>query len=410
MSVARRHFRSLGFWGSTCALLLLIVVGPQVVWVQAQQSPAARPPIKIGFLNTRTGPFSADGEMVDLGFRLGLEELGSESAGRKIEVITEDDRADPSTGLTKARKLLDGDRVHILFGPISSAVALALRDYVVEKGAPWVIHQATAGTLTRERRAPNLFRLSYTEEQIHAPMGPYFYNKLGYKKLAVVALDFVTGHVMMAAFEKSFTEAGGQVIQKIFMPLGAPDPGPYITRINTKDADAVHLILFGADALRFVKQAKEFGLFEKARITMFGPALEEGLLLPAYGDEVIGIVNYMDYAAGWDNPATKSFVRAYQAKSGGRLPTQQSALAYEGAHAMVMALKAVQGNVENTPAFFAALRKVEFEGPKGPFKLDACQNKIMTMFVRKVEKVGAQLQHTVIDVLRGIADSGCPVR
>lgn len=374
------------------------------------QAAGQKPPIKIGFLNVRTGPFAVPGETLDRGFRLALEEVNYEVAGRKIEVIAEDDVNDPAVGLTKTRKLVERDRVHILVGPIGSAVALAMRDYMVDKGVPWIITQATVATLTREKRAPNLFRISFTEEQLHGPMGKYFYDKLGYKKLALVALDFVAGHTQLGAFEKAFTSAGGQVPQKVFMPLGSPDPAPYIARIDPKEIDDVHAILWGADALRFIKQAKEFGLMEKTKLTAMGSAVEEGTILPAYGDEVIGILSYNNYAADYEGSATKKFVAAYRAKAGGRIPPQHAAMGYEGARAVIEALKAVGGNAEDVPGVLAALRKAEFDGPRAPFKFDGCQNLNITVYVRKVVRVAGQLQHTVIDTVPGVTDPGCPVR
>jgi branched-chain amino acid transport system substrate-binding protein len=371
---------------------------------------AQKPPIRVGLLNVRTGPFTVPGETLDRGLRLALDEANWEAAGRKIELIAEDDANDPAMALTKVRKLVEKDRVHILVGPIGSSVALAMRDYMVEKGLPWIITQATVASLTREKRAPNIFRISFTDEQLHAPMGRYFHDKLGFKKLVVVAPDFVAGHTQSAAFEKSFTAAGGQVTQKILIPLGAPDPAPYIARINTQDVDGVHAILFGADALRFIKQAKEFGLMERTKLTAMGSAVEEGSMLLAYGDEVLGMLNYNNYAADFDGPATKRFVAAYRPKAGGRVPTQQAAMGYEGGRLIIEAAKLVNGNVEDVPGVLAAIRRVDFVGPRAPIRFDGCQNLNITVYVRKVVRVGGQLQHTVVDAVPGVTDPGCPVR
>jgi branched-chain amino acid transport system substrate-binding protein len=68
---------------------------------------------------------------------------------------------------------------------------------------------------------------------------------------------------------------------------------------------------------------------------------------------------------------------------------------------IAQALEAAKGNVENKEAFLAALRKVEVDAPRGKVKLDAYQNPIHPVYIRKVEKKGGALQNTVIATYPG---------
>ena len=63
---------------------------------------AAKEPIRIGFITPISGTFAADGEYMRQGFSMYMEKVNYEVAGRKIQVIHEDDKADPRTGLIKA--------------------------------------------------------------------------------------------------------------------------------------------------------------------------------------------------------------------------------------------------------------------------------------------------------------------
>ena len=73
-------------------------------------------PIKIGFITPLSGGFAANGKDMLMGFQLYLEEIGYQVAGRKIELLIEDDEAIPATSLTKTRKLVEKDGVHMMAG------------------------------------------------------------------------------------------------------------------------------------------------------------------------------------------------------------------------------------------------------------------------------------------------------
>src|SRR5438034_7428701 len=84
-------------------------------------------------------------------------------------------------------------------------------------------------------------RSAMSSYQQEAAGGWYVSAKLGYKRIAVVALDYVAGHEQADGFVKTFMEGGGQSVEKVLMPLGAIDVAPYITRIHSKasELDAV---------------------------------------------------------------------------------------------------------------------------------------------------------------------------
>ena len=96
---------------------------------------AARGRIKIGFISPLSGAIAAAGKDMYSGCDLYWQETGWQAAGRKLEVILEDNEGQPATALTKARKLVENDRVHMLAGVILSNVAYALVPYVASRPA-----------------------------------------------------------------------------------------------------------------------------------------------------------------------------------------------------------------------------------------------------------------------------------
>src|SRR6266849_10496914 len=116
--------------GALCGLAVLAVLGAGV----AALAQAPKEPIKIGLINAVTGPLAVNGTEINEGIKLYWEdEMSNQVAGRSVRLILEDEEGKPDVGLTKTRKLVESDKVHVILVPVSSAVAAAMRDYVHER-------------------------------------------------------------------------------------------------------------------------------------------------------------------------------------------------------------------------------------------------------------------------------------
>jgi len=359
---------------------------------------APKGPIKIGLLNPLTGPLALNGSEINEGIRLYWEdEMGGKVAGRPVQLIVEDSEGKPDVGLTKARKLVERDRAHLILGPVNSAVAVAIRDYMHEAKTPLIITQATANHLTNEKASPSIFRSAMSSYQQEAAGGWYVAAKLGYKRIAVVALDYVAGHEQSDGFIKAFMESGGKSAEKVLMPLGTMDVAPYITRVQNKagELDAVVGILWGPSAPQWLKAWTDYGLKGKLPLLTLGETVNE-TYLKNVGDVATGVVSWLSYSPVLNTPENKRFVQAMNKKYR-KDPVYNNHLGYIAAKAGGEAIKGVNGNVEDRERFFDALRKVRFEAPGGPFRFDEKQNAVIPTYIRRVEKVGGKLQNTVFD-------------
>jgi branched-chain amino acid transport system substrate-binding protein len=370
---------------------------------QTATAQGPREPIKIGVLNSITGPLAVNGSEINEGIKLYWEdEMSNQVAGRAVRLIVEDDEAKPDVGLTKMRKLVESDKVHLVLGPVSSAVAVAFRDYVHERKVPTIITQATANNLTNEKASPILFRSAMSSYQQEAAGGWYVAAKLNHKKIAVVGLDYVAGHEQTDGFIKTFMESGGQSAEKVLMPLGAMDVAPYIARVQAKagELDAVVAILWGPSAPQWVKAWQEYGLKGKLPLLALGETVSESYFRTV-GDSALGVVSWMSYTPTIDTAENKRFVQAF-AKKYKKEPVYNNHLGYLAGKASGEALKAVNANVEDQARFLDALRKVRFEAPGGNFRFDDKQNAVIPTYIRRVEKVGGKLQNTVFDVVQDV--------
>lgn len=377
---ARRTFRS------------LMIAVPMAA---AFSSAFAADPIKIGVVHPFSGPLAVVGIDATNGFTLYFDQVGNKVAGRDIVLLKEDDAANPAQGMERTRRLVEREQVNILSGITNSAVAYAIRDYIDQKQMPLVVMgSAGANDMTDKLANRYIFRTSFTNRQLAAPMGPYVCGKLGYKRIVVLVSDFVTGSEESSAFEETYKKSGCEVVKEIRAPLGTVDFAPFLSQIPTSGVDAAWVMFFAADAIAFVKQYEAFGL--KGKLPLVGPAgFADQTLLPAMGKSATGIVIASFYTPYLDIPENKRFVEAFQAKYKA-LPGSTAESGYVGAMAIAAALEAVKGKIEDQDAFLAALRKVKLATPMGPFRFDDKQNVIFDLYAtRVVERNGVIMPETI---------------
>ena len=355
---------------------------------------AAQGPMRIGFLAPLSGAIAAAGRDMYSGCELFWQESGWRLAGRKLEVILEDNEGLPATALTKLRKLVESDQVHMVAGVILSNVAYALVPYIEAQGIPTLYPINSADDLTQRKRPTWLIRTGFSAGGNMHPFGEYAAKVLGYRKVVTIGLDYAFGWETVGGFHKSFEDNGGQIVQKLWVPLNVQDYGPYLAQVR-KDADAVFVNALGRWTLLFAKEYAASGLRNRLPLIAGGTYTDEHIL-PQLGDESLGVVSAHHYSASLDTPANRRFRAAFE-KAYNRTPSFYSENCYTGARIIGEAVRAIGGRVEDRAALMAALRRVEIQdAPRGPVKMDPYGNPTQNIYVRKVERVGGRLQNTVI--------------
>ncbi len=354
---------------------------------------AERGPVRTGLLVPLTGAAAQIGADMRNGFMMAVEDAGGQSAGRKLEVLVEDDEANPATSLTKTRKLVENDRVQLVAGVLLASSCYAVAPYVTQKNVPY-FSLCAADDLTQRKPTPVLVRTSWSSSQDSHPFGEYAAKTLGYKRVATLGADYAFGWEVIGGFQRTFEENGGQIVQKLWVPLNAQDFAPYLSQIK-RDVDAVYMLFFGAQALRVTKQYQDFGLKGKIPVIGGGTLMDESVL-PQMGDEALGVITALHYSAALDTPTNKRFVQTYRAKFG-KVPSYYSADLYVIGQSIVEAIKAADGDVENTSRFLAVSKRVKLaDTPRGPMEMDETGNAINNIYIKKVERVRGELQNTVI--------------
>jgi branched-chain amino acid transport system substrate-binding protein len=212
-------------------------------------------------------------------------------------------------------------------------------------------------------------------------------------------LDYPLGWETVGGFQKTFEAAGGQVVQKIWAPLGFADFSTQIKSMR-KDADAVFISTSVSGAAIFVKQYKEFG--PKLPLIGGGASFDETMLRTA-GENALGALSVYPYSAALETAANQRFVRSYNEKFGTD-PSLFAESAYTSAMVIDKAVQSIKGDVEDKQKLVAALRKVQLsDAPRGPLKMDDRGNPIENFYVRKVQKVNGKFQNTVIVTFKNVS-------
>ena len=353
--------------------------------------------ITIGLLNPVTGPFAALGEDVNDGFAFYVEQQGGSLAGYDVELVFEDEANDAAIATEAAERMVERAGADILVGFVNSGVTYAAASYIVEEGIPLIITVAGANDLTQRDAADNIFRVSYTSSSDTLPMGTYACEELGHETVSVVALDYAFGWEAAGGFARAYEDAGCDVIQETYVPLGTQDWAPFVQEID-RDADAVFALIAGPDSIRFVQAYRDFGI-EAPLIG--GGTLTDEEVLEQMGAIAEGIVTTLHYSAALDTDENRTFVEAFEDEHGRTVSRY-----VEGGYASAMILEAALTKIGGDVSFDAiidALDDVEVDAPRGPIRFDEYGQAVYNIYVREVQEVDGVWQNTVIDTIEDVS-------
>jgi branched-chain amino acid transport system substrate-binding protein len=395
------HVTRRQFLGAATAAATSAAAGSWVSRAGAQGAP-----IKIGAVLPYTGVYAVLGESITQAMELVFTRENWTVAGRKIELIKEDDEMKPPVGIRKTEKLIDSDKVDILTGPVHSGILMGMRDKVHNSKTILIVSNAGADAISRERCSRWIFRASFSNWQPNQPMGGWVAKNVA-KEVFLVAPNYQAGKDMMEAFKETFLPAGGKVIAEDYPKLGETDYAPYLTKIRQSGAKAVYCFFSGTDAVNFVKQFDQFGLKQGVRLTGAG-FLTEPDVLPAQGKSALGVVTGHFYTPLLDNPTNLQFVKDFRAKFGGKMPDGFACQGYDTAEVIVHALRAVNGNTQDKDKLVDTIAKVEFDSPRGRFRFDPKTHNVIQPFIyiREVKEVAGGLNNVPIDKVADVRDPG----
>jgi branched-chain amino acid transport system substrate-binding protein len=338
--------------------------------------------LRIGYLAPLTGGLAQTGIDMRDGFLLYLEQHDNKLGGMDVKLIIEDEQGKGDVAVTKAKKLVLQDKVHMFIGGVLASTGYALAPVSTELKTMYIPSIPAADDLTQRqlKNFPYLIRTSWSSSQPHHPLGQWACDQ-GYKKVVTIAADYAFGYEVVGGFQKAFEDCGGKIVQKIWPPLGAKDFGPFIPTIK-EDADAVLSLMVGPMPAQFIKQMRGAGF--KKPILGGGTSYDE-FVLPFMGDEAVGDVSALHYSAALDTPKNIEFVKAYRAKFG-KVPSYYSENNYTTAQWLDEALQKAGGKWPGPEELIKIMVGIKLDSVRGPVSFDDMRNPIQNIYIKKVEK------------------------
>jgi len=278
-------------------------------------SAAAAQTVKIGVINTYTGPQAMFGEMTERAFKL-YQKLHDKDLppGVKLELVSRDDGGpNPDKARQLAQELIVRDRVQLLAGVAFTPNAMAMAPVATEAKIPLIL--TNAGTSVVTTRSPYIARFSFTIWQSCVPLGEWAAKK--FKRAYTLVSDYAPGHDAETAFGQGFKSGGGELIGSVRVPLQNPDFAPYMQRVKDAKPDALMVFIpAGKTATSVLKTFSDLGL-AAAGIKLIGPGdITTDEELPNMGDVALGVLTVHHYSAAATRPQNKAFVEAWKKEYG----------------------------------------------------------------------------------------------
>lgn len=365
--------------------------------VQAQDT------FKIGLVLPMTGSFSAIGKQADLGVRLYMAQHPEAIAGKKVEVLLRDDTSVTDVSRRLAQELIVNHKVDVLAGFLVTPSALAAAPIATKSQTPLVTMTGASSSVTRA--SPFILRSSFTVAQAALGIAEWA-PKNGITKVVTLVSDYAPGADAEKFFSEHYTAAGGQVLEKLRVPLQSSDFAPYLQKVRDLKPEALFVFVPAGPNATLMKQFVERGM-DKAGIKLIGTGdITDDDIVNSMGDVALGVITSHHYSAAHDSPENQKFVEAFEEANGGLRPNFIAVHGYDGMHMIYEGAKATNG--QGGEALLKAMKALTFESPRGPFKIDPeTRELVQNIYIRKVEKVNGQLYNQEFETIQDVKD---PVR
>lgn len=347
----------------------------------------AQRPIKVGVIDTYTGPPAVFANDAINGFKLALDEINKKGdLGSKIEFTTRDDKWEVSLGLTMAKELVMRENVDLIVGTINSAVTLAISDYIKGEKVPFIVWISKSEHITGSKGHRYVFSTS-ENSAMGGKAGAVALAKKPYIKYWIAGDDYEYGHAIADGIWRNLKALKPNVekIGETWWKTGEPDLIPYFTSVMAAKPDAFIVCGGGQTMTNSLKACKTTGIHEKIAVFMH-TATDHAVLKPLGLEAPEGVMGTMDYHFYYpDTPANKAFVKAFQ-DAYGSPPGFPAFHAYITAHFIAEAFK--KAGALDREKFIDALEGLVIDSPGGKIEMRACDHQaVLPMYLGVTKKV-----------------------
>ncbi len=297
---------------------------------------SAAEPVRMGFDDTLTGTYAANGKNTLIGAQLAVEQINAKGGilGRNVELLVEDSTSgDAGTAVQKCRKLIERDHASFILGNVNSALSLAMAQVTSEKGVLHIVPGGHTDAVTGTACHWNVFRVCNTTQMEANAVAAQLIKSVG-KKWYYITPDYAFGHTLQDGMEKAAQKLGGIKAGADLTPLGTTDFSSYLIKAQAASPDVIIFLVQGADMINALKQAVQFGLDKRVHLAGAQQELEALEGLPP--EARVGTWVFEWYWKQPNVPHLAEFVATVRKKTG-KVPTARTWQGYVAAWSCALA-------------------------------------------------------------------------
>ena len=325
--------------------------------------------IRIGVNEPLTGPVAASGTYVVNGARIAADEINARGGvlGKKIELVVEDNKSNPTEAAAVAEKLITSDKTPVLMGAWGSSLTLAVMPKLADYEVPMLVETSSSGKITTSGN-PFVFRISppsALEAETFAPM----VAKLGMKKVDFLVLNNDFGRGAATDFGKMLKDKGVQVGLVEIMDQGAQDMSAQLAKLKASDSDTIMVTSAVDQLVLLFKQMAALGL--KKRVITTGGSQNPDQIIAQAGSAADGTMHLTTFLP-WipektpDPKATETFIAEWKRRGYEFAGVTESFRGYDGIRAIAHAIE--RAGKPEPAAIAKAFWSVDFTGLNGPIR------------------------------------------
>ncbi len=340
-------------------------------------------PIKIGVVTPLTGTYAGIGQQVKWGLDLAARQInaGGGVMGRQLELIYEDEEANPAVATQKAEKVFQVDKVDFLTGTVNSGSTLAVGQ-VAERNQRLIATTVSfSDAITGSKCSPNVFRVNASAGMQSAALAEWVAKEKPKADVFYLGPDYEMGRSTVAAFKSAAEKKGAKSVGEIFAPLDNKDYSPFFGQIRSARPTVIYTSVAGNDTVRLFSQLAEFGVARNVQLVgASGTVTSQNLA--AIGKAADGFVTGVGYSPQIDSAENKKFVADFEAAYKA-LPDLYGADSY----GVLFFYKAAVEKAKSTETdkVRTAMRGLEWATPQGVKKMRAGDHQaIQDMYAVKV--------------------------
>ncbi len=325
------------------------------------------PPIRVGILHSQTGPMEISEKSMIHAEVLALEEInaaGGLLGGRRVEWVVADGQSDWPTFAREAQRLIETDKVSVIFGCWTSASRKSVKPVVEARSHLLIYPMAYEGL----EQSPNIIYTGAAPNQQVIPAVSWCHESLKARKFFLVGSDYVWPHCVNEIIKDQLKALGVECVGESYIFFGSAEVDAAVQAIAKAAPDVIISTVVGDSNKPFYQRLKAAGILpQRTPVLSFSIAEDELRQLPLR--DMVGDYAAWDYFQSIDRAENREFVRRFQARYGSdRVTSDVIEAAYNSVYLSAQAV--AEAESAEVADVIKVIRRQSLNAPEGIVSID----------------------------------------